>query len=183
MDPRQLVVLGWCCIASSAALGDIYQWSDEAGQPQYSTMAPSKRPYRVLRPAPQISDEEQRRAQERLQKDLQQLQALESARRKAAEDAYREQQERAERASRCEEAKLQLRFLQETQALRWVEPDTGGHDIVRWLDDEEKDRVMQGWHQHTKATCASAGTLAPQAPSRPQVVAPPPYLKKAVPVP
>lgn len=180
MGPHTLALIGLLCMASSARSSDIYKWTDERGQPHYAAQAPTKRPYQVLRPDPQPSDEAQQRAQQRLQHDMQQVQALREARMKAAEQEYKAQLERAEHDAQCEDARLQLRFLQETQALRWVEPDHDGGDLVHWLDDAEKDRVIFDWHRHIQAVCEPSGAPGTTTPVRPSVVAPPP-LRKAAP--
>ena len=173
MTIPKLILAGLLCSASAMAIGEIYKWVDEKGQTQYSGTPPSGRAHSRLQPAPPPSAEEQRRAQERLKQEMQRLQAMREARMKALNEADKELQERAKREMRCEEVKVQLKFLEETQGLRWVEPGKPDGEAVHWLSDEDKEDVVQAWRKEVQTVCESSGFVADQPPPSPGVVGPP----------
>jgi len=168
-----LILVGLLCFGSHTALGEIYKWVDKNGQAHYSGTAPAGSPYSVLRPAPQPTSEEQTRAQARLQDQMRQAESMRETRMKAAEEAAKAARERIDRETRCENAKLQLRFLEETQGMRWIVPGQEDSGIVHWQTDEEKNKMVQDWREEVRKVCESTGPVADQPPARPGVVAPP----------
>lgn len=156
-----LLVASW-----PASAADICKWADEKGVTHYSNVKPADRPcqklIRVINPDP----EEQRRADERHKRQLDELKAIENARAIGATEAATQAEQEADRERRCQDAKAELKFLEEAYGMRLVRPAMKGSEgPFDWIDDKEREDLTDSWRKQVEEWCGS---------SRPSSISPTP---------
>lgn len=173
-----LLVLG-----TPAWAQDICKWVDGAGAVHYFDARQADRAcvalIRVVHPDP----DELARAQQRYQRMQEQLRAQDDTKPSAAAEAARPlAQRQAEIDSRCQDARAELRFLEEAWGMRLVRPSAqDGEGPIDWLDDQERQALTDAWRKQVQNWCgASPAATAGPAPER-AYAAPPPPLRRSPP--
>lgn len=174
-------LLALLALGTPAWAQDICKWVDSAGTVHYFDARQADRTcvalIRVIHPDP----DELARAQERYQRMQEQWRAQADTKPAgAAQPARTQAQRQAEIDSRCQDARIELRFLEEAWGMRLVRPSAQENEgPIVWLDDQERQALTDAWRKQVQDWCGAAPppTAGPE-PDRAYAAPPPPLRRR-----
>lgn len=130
---------------------EMYRWTDDQGNTIYSqSPPPDARPVTKVAPPPKPSTDEASAARERLDRQIEQLNAENEKKLEAKKEQEKQQQEAAKNRERCELAKKNLEIMKSRP------PNTlysiGGEEYKRFTP-EEYEAQIKSYEETVKKYC------------------------------
>lgn len=172
-----VMVVGALLCVGHAQAEQLCKWVDGRGGVHYSDFRPPDRECVEMIAVERASEQERARALERLQKQKERLKAIEQERVQSPGAAAQAAMKQEARQQRCEEARAEVRFLEEAEGMRLAHrAEPGEEGAVGWIDDKERAEILSAWRTEVERYCAAGGEAGGAKPSPPRAygVRPPP---------